>query len=89
MFNAIHKKALQLGASDFGQSARKNKKYYVVYAGKTIHFGYAPMDDFTTHKDPRRQASYRARARGIRNKSGQLTYKLKTSANYWAYNLLW
>lgn len=86
---ALRKKALAHGATEFGRSNRKGKKYYVVYGGKIINFGDSNMEDFTQHKDEKRRASYRARASGIKNKDGQLTYKLKTSSNYWSYWLLW
>ena len=57
---------------------------------KKIGFGYKGMDDFRsgTASDQQRK-SYRARASGIKNKEGQLTYKLKDTANYWSYNYLW
>ena len=33
--------------------------------------------------------SYLARAKGIKNKQGELTYKNKNSANYWSVRVLW
>ena len=36
---ALKNKALSLGASEFGGSDRKNKRFYVVYNNKIIHFG--------------------------------------------------
>ncbi len=56
---------------------------------KKIGFGLKGMKDFTQHKDPKRRASYLARAKGIKNKQGELTYKLKDSANYWSVGYLW
>jgi hypothetical protein len=56
---------------------------------KLIHFGDSYMEDFREHKDKKRQQNYFARARGIKNKNGELTYKLKDYANYWAYTVLW
>ena len=56
---------------------------------KLIHFGYAPMKDFTQHKDPKRRKNYLARSKGIKDKQGNLTYKDKNSANYWARKILW
>ena len=41
------------------------------------------------HGDKKRQASYLARAKGIKNKKGELTYKDKNTANYWSINYLW
>jgi hypothetical protein len=62
-----------------------NKKGY-----KRIGFGLKGYDDWrsgTATKEQRK--SYRARASGIKNKQGQLTYKLKDTKNYWSYNYLW
>ena len=81
-------KAFKLGATEFGPSKTKNKKYCVSYHGKRINFGAKGMSDYTIHKDPERRRRYRARHRAIRNKQGQLVYKLKTSPAYWSWNLL-
>ncbi len=59
-----------------------NKKGY-----KRIGFGYKPMQDFSQHGDQKRRKSYLARAKGIKNKEGQLTYKLKDTSNYWSVRL--
>lgn len=86
----VKQKAFKLGASNIEPSTRKNKKYMVEYKGNVIHFGQKGYKDFLDHnKDPIRRMSYRKRARGITNKEGQKTYKLKSSANFWAYNVLW
>ena len=37
--NKLEKKALILGASKFGLSDRINKRFYVIYHNKYIHFG--------------------------------------------------
>lgn len=74
-------------------SNSKNKKFsvYVMKDNKKklIHYGDSRYEDYTQHKDKKRQASYLARAKGIKNKKGELTYKDKNSANYWAVNKLW
>jgi hypothetical protein len=41
------------------------------------------------HNDKKRQKSYLLRAKGIRNKNGELTWKDKNSANYYAVKYLW
>jgi hypothetical protein len=41
------------------------------------------------HDDKHRQKLYLARAKGIKNKQGELTWKDKNSANYWAVRILW
>ena len=77
------------------KSKRKGKKFsvYVKSASggkKLIHFGAAGMDDWRSGKaTPAQRKSYRARAAGIKTKTGQLTYKLKDTPNYWAYHYLW
>ncbi len=83
-------------------SKSKNKKYnvYVKVNGKVkqISFGQKGMGQFKDkggayksldHGDKKRQASYLARAKGIKNKKGELTYKDKNTANYWSINYLW
>ena len=79
----------------FKNSGSGNAKYFVYVKSpsggkKKIGFGFKGMDDWrsgTATKEQRK--SYRARASGIKNKEGQLTYKLKDTANYWSYNYLW
>ena len=56
---------------------------------KLINFGDSSMKDFTQHKDEKRRKSYLARAKGIKDKQGNLTYKNKNSANYWSIKTLW
>lgn len=57
---------------------------------KKIGFGYKGMVDWRSGKATKEQRkSYRARASGIKNKAGQLTYKMKDTANYWSYHYLW
>lgn len=75
------------------KSKAKNKKFsvYVMKDGKKklIHFGDTRYEDFTQHKDKERRKSYLKRAKGIKNKKGELTYKDKNTANYWSVKLLW
>mgnify|MGYP003650983399 CR=1 FL=1 len=55
-----------------------------------LNFGAKGMDDWRSGTATKAQRkSYKARASGIRNKQGQLTYKLKDTANYWSYHYLW
>ena len=86
---------------DFKKSTSAGKKYMVVAPnGKTIHFGSlsnehykdtTPLKLYTylDHNDEKRRASYLARAKGIKNKKGELTYLNKNSANYYSINFLW
>ncbi len=61
-----------------------NKKGY-----KKIGFGDKRYEDFTQHKDEKRRSSYLKRAKGIKDKNGNLTWKNKNTANYWAVHFLW
>tara|TARA_R110002124_G_scaffold90277_1_gene230417 strand:- start:24 stop:311 length:288 start_codon:yes stop_codon:yes gene_type:complete len=79
-----------------GKSTPKGKKYSVYVKAdtkkgyKTIHFGQAGADDWRSGKaTPAQRKSYLARAKGIKNKNGELTYKIKSSPNYWSVNYLW
>ena len=82
-------KAKRLGASEFGVSKVKGKKFYVIYNGKRINFGASGMSDFTKHKDPERRKRYRARHGKIKKKDGKLAYKDKSSPSFWSWHLLW
>ena len=85
---------------NFKKSTRPGKKYMVVVNGKTIHFGDSSSEQYkdTTglglythlnHNDEKRRASYLARAKGIRNKAGELTWKDKNTSNYFSVKYLW
>ena len=71
----------------------KDKKLVVrvIHKGidKLVHFGQVGYSDFTIHKDTERRKRYLARAKGIKNKKGELTYKDRLSPNYWAVKILW
>ncbi len=75
------------------KSTRAGKKgmVYTIKDGKVrlIHFGDSSMEDFTQHKDEKRRKAYLARAKGIKNKDGELTWKLRSSPNYWSVKILW
>jgi len=76
-------------------STVKGKKYSVYVKDsngkiKKVNFGQKGYDDYrsgTATKEQRK--SYLARAKGIKNKQGQLTYLDKTSSNHWSYFYLW
>ena len=85
---------------EFRKSKAKNKKYAVTYNNKTINFGDSRMEQYKdstglglfsskNHLDPIRRKSYLARAKGIKNKRGELTWKDKASANYYSVRYLW
>jgi hypothetical protein len=72
----------------------------VFYNNKWIHFGdlrYQQFKDQTTlkiyshldHNDAKRRHNYLRRAKGIKNKNGDLTYLNKNSSNYYSVKYLW
>ena len=75
------------------RSDRKGKKKMVLVKRgdkiKLVHFGQKGYEDFTQHKDKKRQKNYLTRSAGIRNKSGKLTKDDPFSPNYWARRKLW
>ena len=75
------------------KSKAKNKKFsvYVMKNGKKtlINFGDSRYEDFTQHKDKKRRENYLKRAKGIKDKNGNLTWKDKNTANYWSVHYLW
>jgi hypothetical protein len=85
----------------FKKSNRKGKKYSVITpSGKTIHFGSSHMEQYRdstglglyshkNHGDEERRKRYLARAKGIKNKKGELTWKDPESANYYSVKYLW
>ncbi len=89
MIQRLQKKALTLGATDFGRSKAKGKKYYVIYNGRRINFGAKGYDDFTTHKDVTRVRKYWARHSKIKDKQGRRVIYNKESPSYWSARLLW
>mgnify|MGYP000023321674 CR=1 FL=1 len=79
-----------------GKLTPKTKKYSVYVKAdnkkgyKTIHFGQRGADDWKSGKATAQQRkSYLARAKGIRDKQGNLTWKDKSSPNYWSVRYLW
>jgi len=64
----LKKKAFALGATEFGVSQTKTKKFYVVYNNNRINFGQKNYSDFTLHKDDDRRQRFLARHTKIRIK---------------------
>ena len=82
-------KALRLGATDLRSSTRENKKLAVYYNGRWINFGALGYEDYTTHHDDDRRASYRRRHKAILLRDGRPAYTVKTQPAYWSWHLLW
>jgi hypothetical protein len=85
----LQKKAFDLGATEFGKSKRKDKKYYVIYEGKKINFGSATGQTFLDHKDEKKKENWKKRHSKIVDKDGVPFYTKKNSAEHWSYYLLW
>ena len=83
-------------------SKSKNKKYsvYVMKDGKKklIHFGDVRYEHYfdkigkyskLNHGDKERRKNYLSRAKGIKDKDGNLTWTDKSSPNYFSIRYLW
>ena len=82
-------KALKLGASKLGISNRFNKRFYVIYNNKTIHFGSKNGKTFIDHRNTDLRKNWIARHSRIQNSKGEYVIKIKDSASFWSHNLLW
>ena len=85
----LEKKALALGATEFGESKCKNKRFYVRYDNKIINFGLKNGATFIDHHDVVKRRNWIARHSKIKNKNNEYVIKLKSSPDYWAFKLLW
>lgn len=85
----LYNKALKLGASDFGESKIKNKRFYVIYEAKKINFGSKNGSTFYDHKDKTKRINWYKRHSKIKNKKGETVINNPLSASYWSANLLW
>lgn len=86
---------------EFKKSTNKNKKYMVkTPSGRWIHFGAIEMQHYKdqtplklyshlNHNDEKRRKLYLSRAKGIKDKSGQLTKDDPEKSNYYAIRYLW
>ena len=88
----MEQKARRLGASEFGLSDRKDKRFYVVYDNKIIHFGLKHGHTFIDHHDKIKRDNWRKRHSKIKNKKGEYVYLLKSSPSFWStcfLSVLW
>jgi hypothetical protein len=87
--NILYNKALKLGASDFGESKIKTKRFYVVYNDKVINFGSKNGSTFLDHKDKKKKDNWFKRHSKIKNKKGEFVINNKDSPSFWSNNILW
>jgi hypothetical protein len=84
----------------FTKSRVKGKKYSVIYNNKTINFGSTENSQYKDstglglyrhldNNDIKKRKAFRARFSKIKNKDGQLVYKLKSSPTYWSWHYMW
>ena len=87
-FKTVNDNAKRLYGKEVFLSTRKNKKYMIKNDNnKFVHFGQLlpPYEDFTKHKDKKRQESYLKRASNIRGDWKENIY----SPNMLSIVLLW
>jgi hypothetical protein len=85
----LYNKAIKLGASDFGESKNKNKRFYVIYDDKIINFGSKNGSTFYDHNNKKLKMNWFKRHSKIKNKLGDYVINNPDSASYWSANLLW
>ena len=85
----LENKAFKLGASQFGISNRLNKRFYVIYNNKKIHFGSKTGKTFIDHRNNELRKNWIARHSKIQNSNGEYVITIKDSPSFWSKNLLW
>lgn len=86
---SLKQKAQNLGATDFGPSKAKDKRFYVIYEGKRINFGLLGGKTFIDHQDTAKRKAWRARHSKIKLKDGRFAYTVKQQPEWWAWHMLW
>ena len=74
--NALDKKARTFGATEFGLSKTKNKRFYVIYNNTKINFGSKVGQTYIDHHDDNKRKAWRARHIKELN-DGKAAYKNK------------
>ena len=87
--DALYTKAIKHGASDFGISHNVNKRFYVVYNERKIHFGSKQGQAYIDHHNKDIRRAWIARHSKIKNHNNQYVMTLKTSGSYWSKVILW
>jgi hypothetical protein len=93
------KDSIKIGEYIYRKSTRQDKKLMTVVNNKEIHFGQKGyehyldktelLDPKQNHKNTNRRKRYLARAKGIKDKTGRLTWKDPESPNYHSIKILW
>lgn len=85
----LEKKAKKLGASEFGVSDKKEKRFYVIYQNKKINFGSRTGSTYIDHRNKIKRDAWIARHSKVRNKRGEYVINDPTSASFWSHRILW
>ena len=89
---------VKVGNYDYLKSTRPDKKLMTTVKGKLVHFGDRSMEHYKDktgiwkskdHGDADRRKSYLARAKGIKDKKGNLTWQDPSSPNYHSVKIFW
>lgn len=86
---AAKARARELGLPEPFSSGRAGYKLYVVWQGRTIHFGARGYSDYLMHGDDRRRQNYRTRHRAILMGDGTPAYRNRDSPAYYSWHILW
>ncbi len=86
--NNLREKSIRLGATDFGTSKVKGKRFYVIYNGKKINFGSDVGQTFIDHGNLEKKKNWIKR-HSVILKDGKPVIKDKSSPSFWSRHLLW
>ena len=89
LMESIYNKAISLGATDFGLSDTKTKRFYVIYNNRKINFGSKNGLTYIDHHNKLLRKNWKKRHSRIIRSDGKPFFLIKTSPEFWAYNLLW
>lgn len=90
---------VKVGKYTYMLSDSKRKKLQTYVNGKILHFGQVGykhffdksglLDPRLNHKNKKRRDGYLKRAKGIKDKYGNLTWNNPESSNYHSIRILW
>lgn len=79
----------KLGATAFGISNRKNKRFFVIYKNKIIHFGSKNGSAYIDHHDDKKRDAWYARHSKIYDRYLNKVINNPFSPSYWSARILW
>lgn len=85
----LRTRAKALGASEFGMSKVKGKRFYVIYQDKRINFGSDNGKTFIDHGDKKKRDAWYARHSKIKNKNDKYVINNVLSPSFWSARILW